>query len=185
MRWLGPFLTTPEKEESCALLKLHMSTYQYLACGAARRGELNYRIRPKNHYTAHLEEWVRVTGWNPQARSTFIDEDHMKALAAIASRLHPRTLCVQFPRRCSLKRVLSWSEGRKSQQLKKLKTDRGSLLRNKRQLWQSTHGDIYIYIHLYIYICWPNSDLWPEVSPARGVNRHNSVLIFCMLYIYI
>ena len=99
-----------------------MSTYQYMARRSLQKGDLNYRVRPKHHYTAHLEQWIHSYGWNPQARSTFMDEDHMKALATVAAKLHPRTLRVQFPKRYALKRILSWSEDGKMHQEKKLKT---------------------------------------------------------------
>ena len=117
----GPFLTSSQKHESYRMLRLHLGSYQKLAARALREGRTWYKVRPKHHYSRHLADWVNLTGWNPSARSCFLDEDHMKFLAAVASRLHPNTLLLKFAKRYSLKRVLSWQKERQDQQLKKLK----------------------------------------------------------------
>ena len=117
----GPFLTSAQKHESYRMLRLHLGSYQKLAARALREGRTLYKVRPKHHYSRHLADWVNLTGWNPSARSCFLDEDHMKFLAAVASRLHPNTLLLKFAKRYSLKRVLSWQKERQDQQLKKLK----------------------------------------------------------------
>ena len=116
-----PFLTHDERSESCALLRLHLISYQWLAARAVQRGILNWRIRPKYHYAEHMREWVNATGVNPMAQSCFLDEDNMKALAKIAAAVHPGTFNVEFARRYALKRVLSFAEHRQAEQIKRVR----------------------------------------------------------------
>ena len=120
----GPYLTAAQRNESCALLRLHMSAYQFLSKRAQTNSVLLYRMRPKTHYTVHLLQWVWQTGQNPQQQSCFLDEDHTKGLAGIAAALHPRTFNVEFGRRYSLKRVLAFDPKRLQQQKKRIKVHR-------------------------------------------------------------
>ena len=100
----GPFLTSAQKHESYRMLRLHLGSYQKLAARALREGRTLYKVRPKHHYSRHLADWVNLTGWNPSARSCFLDEDHMKFLAAVASRLHPNTLLLKFAKEIFLEK---------------------------------------------------------------------------------
>ena len=105
-----PFLSKDEQQESSALLELHLISYQYLASESLKSQRLGYYVRPKFHYCAHLLEWLKERGANPQAFSCFMDEDHMKALRGIVTSLHPTTSIMKLAPRYMLKRLVSFDK---------------------------------------------------------------------------
>ena len=104
-----PHLWNEQKLEACWLLRTFLLAYQHLASLALRERRLLYKLRPKLHYTDHLERETYFSGLNPMQVANFEDESFMGHMKHTVAATHPRSQLRTWSKRYVAKRTFAWA----------------------------------------------------------------------------
>ena len=95
----GWFLDPEEQEQKEIIGDLFMKTYVGLASQAVQAGKKMWRTRPKLHLCHHMLLEQRASRRNPLLGGTWMDEDFIKRVFRVKSRVHKRTATLNCLRR--------------------------------------------------------------------------------------